>query len=340
MKEEIYISLLQKKLNGPLSPAEQSDLDGWLAQSPDNQLVASHVEQVWQASGNFNQPVELDEEADFAKLERRIAAAASQGGSPSAKVVSMRPQRNWLAIAAAVLLLVAAPLVLRKFLGNGEAGQAEFVGGSTAATTPIELADGSKVWVNKATTFRYFTANEGKERRVELSGEAFFEVAKDAERPFIVQTSLGEVTVLGTSFNVKDDPKAQTLEVNVSTGKVRLQPTGAQQHLLLVANETGIFDQTKNSLVKTGGAANNTAAWHTQRLVFENASLEEALRQLAALHSVTLSADNEQVKRCTLTVTFDGKPLLEALETLAAIFGATLEKLDEHSYILKGGRCG
>ena len=175
---------------------------------------------------------------------------------------------------------------------------------------------------------------------MELSGEAFFEVAKDAERPFIIKTALGEVTVLGTSFNVKDDPKAQTLEVNVSTGKVRLQPTGAQQHLVLVANETGIFDQTKNSLAKSGGAANNTAAWHTQRLVFENASFEEAIRQLSALHGVTLTADNEQVKRCTLTVTFDRKPLEEALETLATMFGATLEKVAGNGYTFKGGRCG
>ncbi len=338
MKEETYISLLQKKLSGSLSSTEQSDLDGWLAQSPDNQLIAMYVEQVWQASGNFSQPVEVDEDADFAKLERRIAAAAVSA-SPSAKVVAMRPKRNWLAIAAAVTLLLAAPLVLRKFMA-GEPAQAELATTSTAAAAPIELADGSKVWVNKNSSFRYFTANEGKERRVVLSGEAFFEVAKDADRPFVVQTALGEVTVLGTSFNVKDDPKDQTLQVNVSTGKVRLQPTGAEQHLLLVANETGIFDQTKNSLVKSGGAANNAAAWHTQRLVFENASFEEALRQLSALHGVSLTADNEQVKRCTLTVTFDRKPLNEALETLATMFGATVEKLAENEYLVKGGRCG
>jgi ferric-dicitrate binding protein FerR (iron transport regulator) len=337
MQEEAYISLFQKKLSGPLSPTEQSDLDGWLAQSPDNQLIANQIERVWQASGQFNQPVEVDEDADFAKLERRIAAAAM--ASPSPKVVAMRPRRNWLAIAAAVLLLATAPLVMRKFMA-GETAQAEFASGNAAATTPVELADGSKVWVNKASTLRYFTSNEGKERRVELSGEAFFEVAKDAERPFVVQTTLGKVTVLGTSFNVKDDPRAQTLEVNVSTGKVRLQPTGAQQQLLLVANETGIFDQTKNSLVKSGGAANNTAAWHTQRLVFENASFEEALQQLSALHGITLSVDNEQVKRCTLTVTFDRKPLAEALETLSTMFGAKLEKLSENEYRFKGGRCG
>jgi len=336
MEEELYISLLQKKLNGSLMPDEQSELDDWLAQSPDNQLVARQVERAWQLSGGFSQDVELDADADFERLERRIAAAEATTG---AKVVSMKPRRNWLAIAAAILLLLVAPLVLRKFMAD-DAERGRFATGDSPAEQPVELADGSKVWLNAQSSLQFFTENEGKQRRVELTGEAFFEVAKDPQRPFVVKTNLGVVTVLGTSFNVRNLSESPTLEVNVSTGKVRLQPTGVKENLLLVANETGVFDQNKNSLVKTSGAFNNTAAWHTNKLVFENTSLDEVLRQLAALHGVVLSVENQAVAQCPVTVTFEKAALDAALETLGTLFGAKVEKTPKGGFRLTGGRCG
>lgn len=337
MDEELYISLLQKRLSSPLTPEEQLSLDAWLAQSPDNQLVANQVERVWNISGSFSQAVDLDADADFERLEQRILAADAT--APTVKLVPMKPRRNWLAVAAAVIVLLAAPLVLRKFMGGNNAPMETIVTNDSPTPQPVALADGSKVWLNSHSTLRYFTSADGDERRVELTGEAFFEVAKNPEKPFVVQTNLGEVTVLGTSFNVRSLANSPNLEVNVSTGKVRLQPKDAKEHLLLLANETGIFDQAKQSLVKTGGMANNAAAWHTGKLVFENASLEEALRQLSALHNVRIVAESETVKRCTLTVTFDRTPLGAALETLGALFGATVEKVSDREYRLLGGRC-
>ncbi len=335
MEEELYISLLQKQLSERLTPQEQSSLDDWLVQSPDHQLVANQVARTWELSGGFSQAVELDADADFERLERRIAKA---GETPAAKVVAMQPKRNWLAIAAAILLLVAAPLVLRKFMAGPEMGR--FATSDSRAEQPVELADGSKVWLNAHSSLQFFTKNEGKERRVELTGEAFFEVAKNPERAFVVHTNLGNVTVLGTSFNVRNPEGSTSLEVNVSTGKVRLQPSGSSQSLLLLANETGIFDQNKNSLVKSGGVANNTAAWHTEILRFENTPLEEVLRRLSSLHGVSLSLENQGVATCPITVSFEKSSLEQAMETLRALLGAEIVKVADKEFRIKGGRCG
>lgn len=336
MDEELYISLLQKRLSGSLTPQEQSGLDDWLAQSPDNQAVVQQVAQAWELSGGFSQEVELDADADFERLERRISQAEEK---PSAKVVAMKPKRNWLAIAAAIALLLATPLLLRKYIGSA-VKMDSFATTDSPAPQPLELADGSKVWLNAHSSLRFFTENKGKERRIELTGEAFFEVAKNPERPFVVTSKLGDVTVLGTSFNVRNDEHRQTLEVNVSTGKVRLQPCKGKQHLLLVANETGIFDQSKNSLTKSTGAANNTAAWHTAKLVFENEPLEEVLQQLSTLHSVSLSIENQAIAKCPVTVTFEKVTVDAALETLSSIFGGKVVKAADGSFSIKGGRCG
>ncbi|MBI1226969.1 MAG: DUF4974 domain-containing protein [Bacteroidetes bacterium] len=335
MNEELYISLLQKQLSDTLSPAEQSTLEDWLEQSADNQLIAKQVAQAWQLSGGFSQDVDLDADADFERLERRIAEAEA---TPAAKVVTMKPKRNWLAIAAAIALLVAAPLVLRKFFSSPEMGQ--FATTDSPALHPVELADGSKVWLNAHSSLQFFTKNEGDKREIKLTGEAFFEVAKNPERPFVVTTELGQVTVLGTSFNVRNPAGSTSLEVNVSTGKVKVQPKGSSEHLLLLPNETGIFDQNKNSLVKTGGVANNTAAWHTEKLVFDNTPLEEVLHQLSLLHGVTLTIENQAVARCPLTVVFEKQGLEATLETIQTLLGAELVKVSEKDYRIRGGRCG
>lgn len=335
MQEELYISLLQKQLSGPLTAEEQSELDAWLAQSPDNQLVARQVAQVWQASGGFSQDVELDLDADFERLEQRIAAAEP---SAQAKLVPLPPKRRWLAIAAAVVLLLAATFVLRNFLGGD--GMEQFAVGSSPARTPLTLADGSKVWLNAGSVLRYFGKNNSSDRRVELEGEAFFEVAKDPGRPFIVKGTLGEVTVLGTSFNVRSHGTAPTLEVNVTSGKVRLQPAGTEQHLDLVANETGIFNKTSNSLTKTGGDSNNSAAWHTGRLVFDNTPLGKVLSQLSDTYGVKLGTDNPAAINCPMTVSFDKAPFQTVLMTLATVFSAKVEQVGPKEYRLSGVKCG
>lgn len=332
MPAELYISLLNKKRQGTLTPPEQADLAAWLAQSAEHRLVAQQVDQAWELSGGFTSEVDFDADADFERLERRIAAAER----PEAKRVAL--PRRWMAIAAALVLLLAATWVFRQNLpGQEELGQ--FATTDTPAAQSVALADGSKVWLNAGSSLRFFTDTKGGERRVALKGEAFFEVAKNPEKPFVVQTELGEVTVLGTSFNVKADSAEPKLEVNVSTGVVRLQPAHSQQQLVLKANETGIFDQAKGSLVKAVGAANNTAAWHTGRLVFENTPLQEVLRQLSALHGVALSASGEAIEQCPLTVTFDKTTLDAALQTLGTILGAEVVKSPAGGFRLSGGRC-
>ena len=85
----------------------------------------------------------------------------------------------------------------------------------------IELADGSVVYLNQQASFSYPQTFEPDKREVRLEGEAFFEVAKDAQRPFIINTTHADIRVLGTSFNINTD--ADQTEVSVTTGKVSVQ---------------------------------------------------------------------------------------------------------------------
>jgi ferric-dicitrate binding protein FerR (iron transport regulator) len=334
MKEDHYILLLQKQLSaGGLSEAEHAALNAWLAESSGNERVARQVRKAWELSEGFRQEPDLDLDADFARLEKRLVAEA-----PATKIVAMNPQRRWLRVAAALLLLAIAPFLVKKYL-QPAARYEVATAGKSPRKEPVLLPDGSKIWLNSATECSYSLTATGKERRVKLNGEAFFEVARDERKPFVVETASGEVTVLGTSFSVKERAGGNTLEVQVVSGKVRLQPTGARENLVLTANEQGVFNKTDNRLLKTNPDHQNDLAWHTRRLVFRNKILADAVQEISLLFHVKIEIADAGVKKCPLTATFDDKSLEVVLNTIGQVLGTTAVKNSDGSYVLKGGRC-
>ena len=332
MKEDHYILLVQKRLTGILTAEEQSQLDDWLTASPDNQRVSQSIEKAWSLSAGFTQGVDLDLEADFQKIENKL-------GEEERPVAKIRPllHRRWLLRVAAVFLLLAVgPYIWRNYLTPAVKYQVSQTG-DEAAKKPIELLDGSKVWLNANSKLTYFTTSVSKERRVKIEGEAFFEVAKDASKPFVVETPSAEVTVLGTSFSVSE--KNDDVEVKVATGKVSLSPKESDQSISLEMNERGIFKKTEGQLVKEQMQNLNELAWHTKKLVFENTPLATILSTVSNFYKTPVHVEDKGLETCPLRATFEDKPLSTVLETLTTMLGAESQQLADGGYILKGGQC-
>ncbi|QKJ29011.1 DUF4974 domain-containing protein [Mucilaginibacter mali] len=165
----------------------------------------------------------------------------------------------------------------------------------------VKLADGSMVWLNAATKLRFPTRFVGTERRVELSGEGYFEVAHNKDMPFKVQSSRQEVTVLGTHFDIStydDEPEVRTVLLqgsvrvsllNKDTKPALLKPG---QQAMLAAN--GINVSTADTTV--------AVAWKNGNFRFDDEKLESVMRKVARWYNVTVVFDNEKLK----TETFNG----------------------------------
>ncbi|MFK8008511.1 MAG: FecR family protein [Saprospiraceae bacterium] len=226
MNSDHYISLIYKELKGIISPEETKDLQVWEKQSSENQTTAEEIRQVWIESENYELPFELDHEADFAKMKSTIPTA----NSPS-KVVTMRPRRLWLrGIAAAVIVLLGANFLFQNHFQNKLEWKTV---AANSEVQKLQLADGSKVWLNVGSTLSYPAEFSATERPIKLNGEAFFEVSKDQNRPFQVITNRTTVTVLGTEFNVRDIAVEKTFEVAVQEGKVQVQKNQSTQKIIL-----------------------------------------------------------------------------------------------------------
>ena len=162
----------------------------------------------------------------------------------------------------------------------------------------VMLADGTKVWLNSASRLIYPQSFMGKERRVVLSGEAFFDVAHDAERPFIVETSRMNVKVLGTRFNVNDYDDNEEVSTTLVNGSVEIF-SGGQQAFRLVPGEQAYGKE--NELEKREVNVRLYTSWIDGKFLFNNTELEEIAKQISRWYDVEIFFSSENVKKVRFT---------------------------------------
>lgn len=158
----------------------------------------------------------------------------------------------------------------------------------------LTLPDGSKVWLNAASSIRYPAAFGNKERRVEITGEAYFEVAKFRNLPFRVNTPSGEIQVLGTHFNVNAYANEPAETTTLLEGKISLSTTGNQQSLILQPGQQAQYiqpaaqapDFLKNEIKVQNVDTGPVIAWTNNNFVFSNTSLGAAMRQIERWYDV------------------------------------------------------
>ncbi|GEP97137.1 FecR family protein [Chitinophaga cymbidii] len=151
----------------------------------------------------------------------------------------------------------------------------------------ILLPDGTGVWLNTLSSLRYPTAFTGKERRVAVTGEAYFEVAKDAARPFIVQVDdQSELIVLGTSFNVNAYKDEEATKTTLLEGSIKIVKGG--RHAILSPGQQAQLGKSGAIQVRETNTA-RAVAWKHGVFNFENASLPEVMRQLARWYDIEVA---------------------------------------------------
>jgi len=349
MNEDFYINLIYKKLSGELTPPEAKQLNAWIAQSDDNRLTATSVEKAWQASDNLQPKVEVDLDTEFASLENLLDDEPAVTSKKEATIKPIKtptqkaaPRRNWLSIAAGLLLLIGAGFLLRNSLSSGGTvtnKPLEWVTINTADEGQmVNLSDDSKVYLNKHSKLDYPNKFAGNQRLVKLKGEAFFEVSHDAQNPFIVQTDYEQITVLGTSFNVNTNPQSRTV-VYVATGKVELKQTNTDRKTILKKGDRGQSSTQTGQVENLGQQLPNDMAWRTQKLEFVDTPMLEVLTQITKMYDVKISIGNPDLKKCTFTSTFENQKIETVLETLKTVLDIKVDQKSDVNYTLEGGSC-
>lgn len=271
-------SLWAARLDGSeLSAADRRELDSWLAASPANRVLLSHY---CQFSADLEQQLPL--------LEGIKELSAEARKSP--ETATLYPWLRWPKLAGAMLTAAAAVAFFFWFAQPRE--QTANVATSVADRQSMTLADGTQVELNAQTGMLVEITRT--ERHVRLaSGEAFFSVSKDPDRPFVIETPAGSVRVTGTKFNVRTET-ATALEVTVLEGTVQVRAGESSAPVSLTANQSlasGAGGVELRTLSST--ELNNILAWRRGQIVFEGTPLREALARFARYHGRGVTATAE-----------------------------------------------
>jgi len=194
----------------------------------------------------------------------------------------------------------------------------------------VDLPDGSRVFLNEGAEITYSKSFKNQ-RSVKLSGEAFFEVMKDPRNPFSVHSGGMVVTVLGTSFNVKQLHHSSDAEVYVKTGKVKVSLDQSDHVLYLEPEQFGVV--TNNTLSSQELEDPNYISWKTKEFKFVNSALTDVLTELEESYHVKIHAEDVDISDLRITTTYSGLSINAILETIGTAFNMNLSQRD-NDYIL------
>lgn len=319
MTKDLFIKYLQ----GNCTETEFEQILFWIREGSQSNSGKGIVQEIWEEFEPEAGPVErtkynriLDKIHHQININRNTSQSIIPRASSKNRILSI------ITRAAAILLLPVLGLLLYTNLSDRDHYAANFndleVEAPAGSRTHIELGDGTKVWLNHGSKLKYPYRFEGKNRKVFLTGEAYFEVAHNSKFPFIVGTNRLDVKATGTAFNVSaypDDPLVQTTLVE---GKVILYERKSNSEIkALTPGECLKFDTQKNSYSLETGNTLKYTSWKDGLLVFKNDNVEDIAKKLARWYNIEVEITNQKIREYPFTATFSDETLPQVLELLS-----------------------
>jgi Fe2+-dicitrate sensor, membrane component len=301
----------------PLS--NNRELSDWVESSPDNKAELNSYKKIWGASVDVPVIRKFDTEEAWQKVDSEIE---------SRKTRSARIRNIGLVVSgmAASLLIFFSLNFFTDIFSGPEASIA--LSTTYGSRSEVVLPDGSLVKLNAGSNIKYHYDKGSQTRKVDFSGEAFFEVAK-SKKPFEILTPDGlKVKVLGTKFNLSTYPDDHTAQTSLFEGKVELSKTGLQA-VILKPGEMAVLDKTSNQISYAKGEISHATSWMQNKLYMENMSLAEVCKNLERWYDVKIKLSDESLgQKIHYTGVLREQTVLDVLNALC--------QLSSISYELKG----
>ena len=298
-------ALLAKQLAAESTPEEDAAIQRWLEASPENRQHLSDLVWLWErsAAGLAQPPRAVDTEAALLRVKKSMRGKG--------RIIPLyRQGAFWLRAAAAVLALAVAAVY---WWQSGQKPEPVQIVAAEAISVDT-LSDGSVVTLQQHSGLTLTSDFNRRERRLRLRGEAYFEVAPDAARPFVVEVRDLEVQVVGTAFTVDQVRDTAKIVVTVSEGKVQVRKK--EQALLLSAGEQATYDLRSERLFRTT-PEQGTPVFKNRVLRFDATPLRVVVEEIKKAYNVEISIKNKQLENCPLTARYNNLPLERVLELVA-----------------------
>ena len=304
MDETILVNYLQ----GECNDEEAARVEAWCEEGPENRKT---LEQLYYTLFVGERIAVMNTVDTEASLDQFKSAIREKEKKAKRKSISIRWGRYATVAAAFLTGLVFAGGIAWGLLSNKLSDYEVITAAGQRAQTV--LPDGSKVWLNASSKIVYHNSLWSSDRQIDLSGEAYFEVAKDPSKPFQVEMNGASITVLGTHFNVKADAESDDITATLVEGSIRFE--GAKQNIVMTPNQQLTFNRSTNKVDVKEIDTDTFTAWKDGLLKYKSIPFTELIENLKDIYQVEIRIDDERLADPSITVsgTFNQKQSIEQI---------------------------
>lgn len=352
---------LIKVITGECSPKEREQVEKWMAENPENRERLRKLRKTWEVAGNLE--LRQNEDGTWEKILQRIsnpshltihrlgnADTVGEAREDKAQDNDVRPGYTrspyskiwWGRIAAACLLIISVLYLLYDNSGSDQTGAQgiQEIVAERGERMNITLNDGTSVVLNSASALRYPSHFNGDSREIELEGEAFFSVARNENKPFVVHTEGADIRVLGTKFNVNAYSYFDGIEVIVEDGEVAVKSDSLTTQQKDKQNEV-VLSRGEYTVVKEGGvptapvsvALDRHLGWINGDLIFEATPLDVVIKKLELYYNRDFKVTDSSLFDRRLTASFKKESLTKVLDVLSIAMDIKYEQRDSLIYL-------
>lgn len=333
--------LIARYLAGECTDEEEAGVKQWIASDPLNKSLMNDFRQIWKASQEKNQDFSdyFNAEEDWEELRYRIMKSSNdmleeKSSEPSVLQLSNRSQKSKgrytfiLRVAAIILFSSLIGVVVYQNIEQQPQEMVEPVlreiAMEKAQRGNITLSDGTQVTLNAESKIILPNVFKSDKREITLVGQAFFDVAHNPERPFIIHTDKAEVEVLGTSLDIRSYPEDKTVQVVVKEGRVSFKSNKecVDENAMLTAGERGELDLS-NDRITTDKVEDMDLflSWTKGYLKFKDAPMSRVAKELERKYDIEITFEQQDLQNLRLTAELKSRTIQHNMDVIATSLG-------------------
>ncbi|RIJ50002.1 FecR family protein [Maribellus luteus] len=342
----IYISLVIKYLGGEIDEVQKKKLFEWVYATPANEKLFYNLKDIWETARyeSITRNTQTDKEWD--KFISK--AIKEETKSYNRRLVTMQVVKKVLQIAAIIIITFGIGFYTKNLIPQSQ--EYTTLNVPYGAKTQLELADGSKIWVNSGSKLTYPTKLNEKEVNIFLEGEAYFDIVKDKSRKLNVKTSTISIQVIGTAFNVKSYENEDIVETTLVRGEIsilgKVGNKSINHAVVLKPNQQATLVKGKQNIQvnEVQDEASNVipdkvdtkikpiqpaltineevdvidfTSWKNNKLVFKSERFEDLAIKIERWYNVRVIWKDEELKNTLYTGVFEKETIEQALHALS-----------------------
>lgn len=314
---ELIIGYLQGRLQG----RSLDDFYAWVNENAENKRLFFETKALYEACQPFHKASEIQD--SWLRLLDKRKSRQRKRFSLLMRISTYAAVAMFATAITSIAFLIARP-------EREDAKITRYFGGDGLGADMVELPDGTHVSLGSRTMFSFDDRYGESDRIVYLEGEAYFEVAKQQDKPFIVKTKEQDIKALGTKFNVMAYPADSLLTTTLLEGSVSLKTKALSDHVVLKPDEQFIYNKNTRSTSLHHVEASQFVAWTTGYYYFPEQSLDAILYRLSHVYGVTFTVKSEALNHRHFSGTFyRGQSLKDIMEIIRLAIPIRY-KIDDH----------